>query len=142
MEKRILGRSISKTARLMGNNLSQKFHEAGLDITKEQWYLLNVLEEQNGMNQQDIAGLCEKDKTSVARQLDVMERKDLIVRTTDKLDKRIKRVQLTNKARELRVVCKKIASKTLDELTYGITAEDIDITIDVLEKISARLHKK
>ena len=53
---------------------------AGYDVTCEQWSVLVNLGKKNGQSQQELAGLICKDKTSVTRLIDNMEKHSLVVR--------------------------------------------------------------
>jgi DNA-binding MarR family transcriptional regulator len=99
-----LGCLIFRVNRLMVNLLGRRFKDAGHDITVEQFQILLHLWEQDGLLQSGLAMCTQKDKASLARTLDIMERKNLIVRIIADSDRRQKRVHLTNKAKKLKEV--------------------------------------
>lgn len=134
-----LGHLLSKGSRLLNNRITQNFHAAGLNITREQYTLLNYLWDKDGLNQRDIADICSKDKTSITRQLEVMEKNGLLTRNTDSVDRRIKRIYLTKYAREVKISADKIVHDTFDEVLEGVSENDIKICKDVLEKIQENL---
>ncbi|RQO29655.1 hypothetical protein DBR32_15465 [Taibaiella sp. KBW10] len=70
-----------------------------LDITYEMIRLLAILSRNNYMNQQEIADISTKNKASLTSLLDNMQKRELIVRTEDDLDRRNKIISLTAKGK-------------------------------------------
>jgi DNA-binding MarR family transcriptional regulator len=92
---------INSTARVLNNTLSRAFAKSGHDITVEQWEILVVLWERDGQCQHELATFCGKDRPSVTRILDNMEKRDLVRRVSSEKDRRNKQVFLTKKGRDL-----------------------------------------
>ncbi|GJQ63707.1 MAG: MarR family transcriptional regulator [Melioribacteraceae bacterium] len=134
-----LGHLIGKGARLLSNRLNQNFASEGINLTKEQYVLLNFLWDNDGLNQRDIADICSKDKTSITRQLEVMEKHNLLVRVPDQNDKRIKRIYLTTMAKELREKAVVVAERTFSEATRDVDESELLICKKVLIKIHENL---
>ena len=93
---------IKRTSRAFMRRLNHNFSEAGHDITGEQWRLLTRLWCKDGQRQQDLADVVHKDKTSITRLIDSMEKHDLVVRIPDRMDRRQKLIYLTDKGKRLR----------------------------------------
>ena len=85
-----LGYAMGRATRALGALVNHNFATAGYDVTCEQWSVLVNLGKKNGQSQQELAGLICKDKTSVTRLIDNMEKHSLVVRIPDKSDKRQK----------------------------------------------------
>lgn len=96
-----LGYVIGRTFFRLKNKLRQEFKSHGHDVTPEQWAVICKLREEDDLNQNALASRTIKDKTTITRILDSLERKDLIARRRDGRDRRSHRVQLTAKGREL-----------------------------------------
>ncbi|MGB5361386.1 MAG: MarR family transcriptional regulator [Eudoraea sp.] len=94
-----IGRWIGSTAKMVDNYLHEAFQSEGLDLSKEQMVVLKKLHENDGLIQNELAYLTLRDKSSLARLLAKMERKDYIVRKQDEWDKRVNRVFLTETGR-------------------------------------------
>jgi len=137
--KNSLGYLVGKGARLLSNRLNHNFIAGGINLTKEQYILLNFLWDNDGLNQRDIADICSKDKTSIARQLEVMEKHNFLVRVPDQKDRRIKRIYLTNMAKDLREKANVVAMATFDEAATGIVPEELAICKKVLKQIHENL---
>ena len=136
------GFTVVKTGRLIENKLKVNFDEENLEITPQQWSVLTFLWNKDGISQQKIADSFSKDKTSMTRLLNNMEKNGLITRESDKKDKRNKKIYLTEKARLLKKESIKIAEKTLIEALEGIDHEQLKISKRVLKKINQNLELK
>ena len=77
-----------KVSAAINRKLSRHFRQNSLDITPEQWTVLIYLWEQDGVTQQELCNATYKDKPSMTRLLDNMERRHLVVRIADKKDRR------------------------------------------------------
>jgi DNA-binding MarR family transcriptional regulator len=119
--------------------LNQSFAKAGHDVTTEQWRILRCLQNRDGQRQQDLADVVHKDKTCITRIIDSMEKRDLVVRIPDRLDRRQKLIYLANKGKRLQEELMQIAQKTSLEIQQDIDAEHLDICRNVLMKIRSNL---
>ena len=113
----------------------RNFRQNNLEITPEQWTVLLFLWEKDGVTQQELCNATFKDKPSMTRLIDNMERMHLVVRTSDKSDRRINLIHQTQTGRELEERTRFIANRTLKEALYGLTVEELRVSQNVLRKI-------
>ena len=130
-----LGMLIGQIHRLSTKRFVQNSHNSGLDISMDQWIVLGPIWENDGVSHKEISEYCLKDKTSVTKIIDTLEKKNLVVRVSDQLDHRVKRVVLSNKGKELFLRAIPIMELTRDQLREGITEQDIESLRSVLTKI-------
>ncbi len=78
----------------------------------------------------------------MTRLIDNMERQHLVVRISDKKDRRTNLIHLTKTARELEGKARFIANKTLKEALQGITFEELRVSQDVLRKRNIHQHQR
>ena len=130
-----LGMLIGQVHRLSTKKFVQNSHNSGLDISMDQWIVLGPIWENDGVSHKEISEYCLKDKTSVTKIIDTLEKKNLVVRVSDQLDHRVKRVVLSNKGKELFLQAIPIMELTRDQLRDGITEQDIESLRSVLTKI-------
>ena len=130
-----LGMLIGQIHRLSTKRFVQNSHNSGLDISMDQWIVLGPIWENDGVSHKEISEYCLKDKTSVTKIIDTLEKKNLVVRVSDQLDHRVKRVVLSNKAKELFLQAIPIMELTRDQLREGTTEQDIESLRSVLTKI-------
>ena len=109
--------------------------ELGLDLNFDQWMILGPIWQLSGASHKELGEISTKDKTSVTRIIDSLENKNLVVRVSDQIDKRVKRVVLTNKGKKLFYDILPIIDKTRMELRKNISEEDLRIFENVLNQL-------
>ncbi len=124
-----------KVSAAINRKLSRNFRLGNLEITPEQWTVLLFLWEKDGVSQQELCNATYKDKPSMTRLIDNMERQHLVVRISDKHDRRTNLIHLTKTGKDLEEKAVIIASETLKESLSGIEEEELNISQDVLRKI-------
>ena len=135
-----LGMLIGQVHRLSTKRFVQNSHTQGLEISLDQWLVLGPVWKNDGISQKDISEYCGKDKTSVTKIIDTLEKKNLVVRVTDQLDHRVKRVVLSQKGRELFLSALPVMAQTRDELRSGISDKEIEALKSILNKIYKNLN--
>lgn len=126
-----------KVSAAINRKLVRNFREAGLDITPEQWTVLLYLWEKDGVSQQELCNATFKDKPSMTRLIDNMEKLNLVVRIASKDDRRTNLVHLTRLGRELESEARRVSTLTLKEALQGVTSEELSISQEVLRKVFA-----
>ena len=121
------------------NRLNQHFKDAGYDITTEQYRVLVNLWNKDGQNQQSLSTATRKNKTSMTRLINGLEKRNLVVRVPDKDDQRNKLIYLTPKGKALPGELTQLAKKTLHEAQRGITAAELEACNRVLLKVIENL---
>ena len=130
-----LGYAMGRATRALGALVNRNFARAGYDVTCEQWSVLVNLGKKNGQSQQELASLICKDKTSVTRLIDNMEKHSLVVRIPDKTDRRQKLIYLTKKGRDLQEKLLVVIFNTQMEAQKSIKINEIEICKSVLNHI-------
>lgn len=124
-----------KVSAAINRKLLRNFRNCGIDITPEQWTVLIFLWKKDGVAQQELCNATFKDKPSMTRLIDNMERQHLVVRISDKNDRRTNLIYLTKDGKELEEKAFVVARQTLREALQGITADELTISQEVLRKI-------
>ena len=124
-----------KISAAINRKLYRSFRKENIDITPEQWTVLYYLWLKDGVNQQELCNATFKDKPSMTRLIDNMERQHLVVRISDKKDRRTNLIHLTKDGKELEEKARIIAGQTLKEALHGITLEELSIGQEVLKKV-------
>jgi len=126
---------MGRATRSLGALVNRNFAQAGYDVTCEQWSVLINLSKKNGQSQQELVALICKDKTSITRLIDNMEKHNLVVRIPDKNDKRQKLIYTTKKGRDLQLNLLKIIQKTMQQAQKSIKPNDLSICKKVLNQV-------
>ncbi len=119
----------------VARRLQKNFRQAGLDITIEQWSILYHLWKEDGLSQQELCNRTFRDKPSVTRLVDNLEKQKLVMRAAAKNDRRINLICLTDTARNLQQSTIDLANKTMDEALVNITKAEIDTVKKVLQQV-------
>ena len=130
-----VGRWIGSTSKMVDNFLHEAFQCEGLDLSKEQMIVLKKLHENDGLIQNELAYLTLRDKSSLARLLAKMERKNYISREQDDYDKRVNRVFLTETGRITFKRSRPIIVGLKEIMEKNITEEEIFQLINTLQRI-------
>ena len=130
-----LGMLMSQVDRLCTKRFIQNSHKLGLDISQDQWMVLGPIWKQEGISQKEIAEYCGKDKTSVTKIIDTLEKKNFLVRFPDQIDQRVKRVVLSNKGKKLMNDVMPVIEQTRNELRVGVSDREINMLKSILVKI-------
>jgi DNA-binding MarR family transcriptional regulator len=124
-----------KASTAIGRRLQKNFKQANIEITIEQWSVLYHLWKVNGMSQQQLCEATFRDKPSITRLVDNLEKINLVKRNPSKEDRRINIIVLTDEGRELEENCMQIANTTLNEALEGVTNGQIEIAKEVLQMV-------
>lgn len=120
-----IGRLIVRVRTLLSQRLQHELSSHGVGITTQQWGLLSVLIEDDGISQTQLAERAFKDKPTTTRMLKLLEKKEFITRQRDAVDQRAYQVFLTPKG-ELVVqdaVC--LAMKVMQEAQENLSEQEI-----------------
>lgn len=119
----------------VARRLQKNFRQAGLDITIEQWSILYHLWKEDGLSQQELCNRTFRDKPSITRLVDNLERQNLVKRVASKEDRRINRVYLTDTAQALQDTTIQLANQTMEEALVDVNKVDIEVTKRVLQQV-------
>jgi DNA-binding MarR family transcriptional regulator len=124
-----------KASTAISRRLQKKFANANLTITIEQWSVLYQLWKKDGLSQQELCDVTFRDKPSITRLVDNLEKLELVKRTAHKTDRRKNLIVVTKKAEELQQITMQIANATLNEALDGIPEEQIEMCKKALQII-------
>ncbi len=122
-----------KASTAIARRLQKKFNNAGLNLTIEQWSVLYHLWKQEGISQQELCNATFRDKPSITRLVDNLEKLDLVKRVASENDRRINLIYLTKQAQKLQEQSMGLAEETLNEALETVPADKIDVCKEVLQ---------
>lgn len=132
---------VGRTSRIIIKRLTNKFSGAGFDVSYEQWSILVHLYRKDGQTQQELANTAVKDKAAITRLLNVLEKKNMVLRIPDRSDKRSKLVYLTHKAKEFKDELIAAVEDLLEEAEQGIDLDEINQCKATLNKIFSNFEQ-
>ena len=142
-EKRIIGFQVKAIGNLIRRNLDVRFAEAGLeDIVGMQGPLLGYLDRntlEGDVFQKDIEKEFNIRRSTATVMLQNLEQKGYIIREAVAYDARLKRIVLTEKAREVNREVRCQIDAFNEELEKNITEEEKAFFLQIADKIISNL---
>lgn len=133
-----------KVSNAINRNLSRSFKKAGVDITPEQWSILTCLwlkMDGTSQTQNALAEATFRDRPSVTRLIQNMEKQGLVTRETSETDRRSNHIHLTEKGASIQTVVKDATMNALKSCLDGMSDEEVQTAIVLLGKVFKNLQK-
>jgi len=92
---------LESTAKKIKLELQRKFNEIGVDITVDQWVILLELHHHGVQNQVELCERCAKDAPTITRIIELLVKKELIIRDNCIEDRRKFNISLSKKGKAL-----------------------------------------
>ena len=120
-------------------HLSEVFKKNGVNLTAEQYLVMDTLWNEGTLTQQAIAFIIQKDKNSVTQFIDNLEKKGLVARSVSKDDRRVNNIVVTEAGMALKDSTKQLAIDTMNKALEGIPEEDVQTCVEVMKKVCANI---
>jgi MarR family transcriptional regulator, transcriptional regulator for hemolysin len=115
---------------------------APLGITRSQWWVLAFISRNDGLPQTQLANELEVGKVALGSLVDRLQASGFVERVADKHDRRVKRVFLTEKARELLQKITPVSAGFNERILEGISGEALEMTAQTLFTMKANLVRQ
>lgn len=139
----LLSKELTVELHLTGCRLKQyiatMLRKMEVPLTPEQFMLIDLLWNQGEMSQQQLADLMQKDKNSVTKLVDAIEKKGFVTRRQNAQDRRSNTLVLTEKALHLKPEAKQKGISILDHMLSGISEEELRSFLDTLHKLNENM---
>ena len=132
-----LGFKISQTANKINSKFLKILHP--YLIAPEQRATLEIIKYEQEVNQTKISSILGKDKTTISRTLNTLEKKGYISKKA--IDKRTNSIHLTNKGETILSSSNEDVVTYRNELASCLTSNEIEQFIKTLEKISLHVEE-
>ena len=109
-----------------------------LGLTYSEYVLFMRVFENEGTSQEDLAALLFVDKAVVTRTMKLLEEKNLIYREKDAVDRRMKRIYLTEFGRSQQEFLVKVLNSWADYLVAGMERSEITQLMQGFHKLAER----
>lgn len=131
---------MSEVRNTLRQYISVRIREEEVDITFELLEILAYLYKKDGINQQEIADLMLKDKSSMTYQIDGLVKRDLVKRMEDENDRRNKLIFLTEKGKGLQEVLQSWVAALYDKSVKDVDVGDMDTALALVQKMNDNLN--
>lgn len=128
-----------KISTAINRTFLRSFAAEGLEITTEQWSVLACLWQKDKITQQALCTLTLKDKPSMTRLIDKLEKRNLVTRVSDQHDRRINLIHLTEAGLLLETKATDLVHKIANKTLNNITEDELNTSRIVLKKIMENL---
>ena len=126
---------LGKTVKILDYVLQESLKSNGINLTKEQMVVLKKLHDKDGLNQNELAFLTLRNKSSLTRLLTKMENKNYILRKKSSHDKRVNNVFLTSLGKEIFLKSKPVIKEMITKMEQTISKEEKVQIINILKKV-------
>ena len=116
-------------------HLAEVFKKNGVNLTAEQYLVMDTLWNEGTLTQQAIAFILQKDKNSVTQFIDNLEKKGLVTRSVAKKDRRVNNIVVTDEGMALKDSTKQLAINTMNDILGGISEDDLQTFVKVLKQV-------
>ena len=138
-----VGPCIGKTYKMMSIFICDQFLKNDIQVTKEQWIVLKILHEQNkSICQNELAFITNRNKTTLTRLINVMEKNQLVKRLTSKKDARKKLILITTKGEKLFLKMKPIMFQIMNIFQKGISNQEMETFIKITNQIQKNIKNQ
>lgn len=136
-----VGFILESNTRIAKLSFIKVFKKLKVDLTPEQWVILDNLNQEDGLTQTELAKKSFKNTPTVSRIIDVLVKKALAERQVDSEDRRRQLVYLTKKGKAVVKKCAKEIS-ALRKLSWeGLSEKDYDEFLRITKTIFANFQK-
>ncbi len=141
--KNRIGSLIYITGTLIRGFSTQTFAEKNFGLTPDQYVILYLLLENDEIVcQRQLAEIMFKDRANISRIIDIMHKNGLVEKIPDSNGRKIYKLVVTEKGKELKEKVFQTDIYLRGEITKGISAEDLAVTFNTLEKMNMNIRDK
>ena len=138
-EKEVFDILTGKISTTINRALLRAFAHSDVAMTTEQWSVMSCLWHEDKITQQQLCDLTRKDKPSMTRLIDNLEKNHLVFRYPHSTDRRVNLIHLTKQGAEIREKVMSIVKGVVDKALMDISENEVAISRRVLNKIISNL---
>jgi DNA-binding MarR family transcriptional regulator len=113
----------------------------GINLTPEQYLVMDILWDAEVMSQQAIADIIQKDKNSVTKFIDSLEKKGLVYRQVNKTDRRVNNIVVSEEGMKLKARTTEVAIGMMRNVLKNIKEEDLMALDKVMNQIKENIDE-
>jgi len=132
-------KSIAKLNDKANKKLAEALSANKIEVSPEQLQVLIVLWELESCSQQEIANRVGRERATITRIIDTMEKKKLVKRKASKLDKRANLITLTKQSEEMKEKAMAIKAENNNSLFTDIDGYELNMGQMLLDRILENL---
>lgn len=106
-----------------------------INLTPEQYLVMDILWDEGVMSQQTIADIIQKDKNSVTKFIDSLEKKGLVYRSVNSNDRRVNDIIVSDEGMKLKYRTTEVAINMMRNVLANIEEKELVVFDNVMNKI-------
>jgi DNA-binding MarR family transcriptional regulator len=110
-----------------------------LNVTRSQWWVLAYLSRQDGMTQSQLAEELDLGKVAVGGLIDRLEKSGLVRREADASDRRVNRVFLEPKSKQLIARMRKVSHQLNEQILVGLADKNLETAATTLDAMKRNI---
>ncbi|CAN7742914.1 MarR family transcriptional regulator [Variovorax sp. LjRoot290] len=110
-----------------------------LNVTRSQWWVLAYLSRQDGMTQSQLAEELDLGKVAIGGLIDRLQKSGLVRRDADASDRRVNRVFLEPKSKQLINRMRKVSHQLNQQILAGLPETQLETTAKTLDTMKRNL---
>jgi DNA-binding MarR family transcriptional regulator len=110
-----------------------------LSVTRSQWWVLAYLSREDGMTQSQLAEELDLGKVAVGGLIDRLEKSGLVRRDADASDRRVNRVFLEPKSKQLIAKMRKVSHRMNEQILDGLADTTLEAAASTLDAMKRNL---
>ena len=138
-EREVFSILTGKISSTINRALLRAFAKEGLNITTEQWSVLACLWKEDKVTQRELCDLTRKDKPSMTRLIDNLERNKIVVRVPHATDRRVNLIHLTQYGASLHRKVTGVVQSVVDKSLEGVSEEEVSFARTLLNRVISNL---
>lgn len=126
---------IDTTIKKIRNVIQKRFSEEGIDLTVDQWLLVDHIAPEEGISQNKLGEIVCKDAPTVTRIVDLLEKKGIVQRRPYPGDRRKLLLHLTEYGQSLFVAASPLVAEIRDQGWGNLSDGDYDKLVHIMDSI-------
>ena len=137
-----IGMKLVRVGKMTRALATPRFKKEKFEITPEQYTVLTAIIDHDGLYQRQMSALTLKDRPNITRIVNILEKMELVTRTSDVNKRKIFKINITEKGK---AAYKQALPTVLDLWQYsvkGVCDNDLETCLKVLNKIKTNLEEE
>ncbi len=137
-----IGMKLVRVGKMTRAIATQRFKREKYSITPEQFTVLTAILDHDGLYQRQISALTLKDRPNITRIVNILEKMELVTRTSDVNKRKIFKINITEKGKEAYEQVLPTVINLWQETVEGVSDEELQSCLKVLNKFKLNLEEK
>jgi DNA-binding MarR family transcriptional regulator len=129
------GRAMTEMRNFLRQHIQVKIKEHHINITFEMLEVMSCLWKKDGVNQQEIADLTLRDKSSMTYLIDNLVKREMVKRVEDGIDRRNKLIYLTDEGNQLKDILYPWVAEVYKVATVDVDLKALEDGIEMVNKM-------